>query len=569
MKFNIINLLNQILLNQDDKVYVTNTETDNTYQVNKSTAKKGMKSGKYVKPSKQDIQDASKSNKEPSDAYQKVSSDQQFNQTFMKQYGIKKVLSLNQIVDQQTNSKITKLCQQDQNLKQQLNALLRYMSMDQKALKSGDKLTSKFFINSKLVGAGPLASTMGELMVLVNTKLPNDLSKSLYQNVLSNIKNYPALYQKTQSKANPSWWKSAYKTSNNIKKFMGKNNLTIKSCIWDNKDLIRGKFGDEVYNKIYGNGTTADMFVQTSQGKLIPVSLKKGGAARLGTMSPGKVTRKLIQPYDVGGSKYIATQRDKLWQNFFKDTDMSKHFSKVADIVENMTQQDFAQAQKYKKDFYAILKLLKKQGKLDQLRSLNSRKDIDKLLKTIPKFAQKGSRGINKLLMNSVDIQLSDPKCQKVFNQVINVAKKSANKMMQVMFQSQEGKKMIMQQLKNILPFSQLFQKDLIIADPDTIVSKDTFKSMKIDSIQKLGQKIKLQQDQNGNLYIVMQVYNKKDDTIKSVKVAKLSAIESGVGYANNIVIPITQHKQFHNLMQENSMHQRKFNVNKLLLKSL
>jgi len=37
------------------------------------------------------------------------------------------------------------------------------------------------------------------------------------------------------------------------------------------------------------------------------VSLKKGGGARLGTMSPGKITKKLIQPYDLGGSKYIVT----------------------------------------------------------------------------------------------------------------------------------------------------------------------------------------------------------------------------------------------------------------------
>jgi hypothetical protein len=57
-----------------------------------------------------------------------------------------------------------------------MDALLRYMSMDKKSLKSGEKLSSKSFINSKLVGAGPLASTMGELMVVVHASLPDELS---------------------------------------------------------------------------------------------------------------------------------------------------------------------------------------------------------------------------------------------------------------------------------------------------------------------------------------------------------------------------------------------------------
>ena len=92
---------------------------------------------------------------------------------------------------------------------------------------------------------------------------------------------------------------------------------------------------------------------------------------------------------------------------------------------------------------------------------------------------------------------------------------------------------------------------------------------MKIDSLDKLGEKINLQQDQNGNLFITIQVYNKEDNTIKHVKVAKLNCIQSGVGYANNIVMPLTQHKQFHEIIKAQNLKQNMKNLYKLLLKSL
>ena len=483
-------------------------------------------------------------------SYQKVSSDQEFNESFKSQFNLKNILKLDQVLDVDTSNKINELCQKDENLKLQMDALLRYMSMDKKSLKSGEKLSSKSFINSKLVGAGPLASTMGELMVVVKTSLPDELSQAFYDTVLSNVENYPALQQQKQSKFNPSWWDSSFESSKNIKKHFNKLDKKITSCSWDNPDYIKEKYGEETHNKIYGkSGTTADMFVQTSDGELFPVSLKKGGGARLGTMSPGKITKKLIQPYDLGGSKYIVTQRKNLWQNFFKQNDINKHFNKVADKVEDMTQLDFMQAQKYKKDFYAILKILKSTDRLDELRNIKSMDDLTDIMKKTPKYAKKHTRGKYKLLMNSIDIQMQqDPKCKKIFNDVVDVAKNSANKMIQVLFKDQKGKKMITKQIQAILPFQQIFQKGLIIASPDGILSTENFKRLGIDSYEQLNQNFSIQTQDDGSTYVNLLI--SKKGTKKNIKLAKINAIQSGVGYANQIVCPIQIHKEIHQLYQ-------------------
>lgn len=218
-----------------------------------------------------------------------------------------------------------------------------------------------------------------------------------------------------------------------------------------------------------------------------------------------------------------------------------------------MSQEEVTQAEKYKKDFYSILKVLKKQNKLDLLRNIKSLQDVRKLTKSLPEFKKKGARASNKLLMNSVDIQKDNPDCNKMMNEIIDVGKKSANRMTQVLFNTKEGKKVIMNELLNILPFSQFYQKNLLIADPQALISKKTFQNMGIPQLDDLGKKINLEEDQKGNVFITIQIFNKIDNASKHVKVAKLIPIQSGAGYANNIVMTIQQHKDFHNTMIESN----------------
>ena len=101
----------------------------------------------------------------------------------------------------------------------------------------------------------------------------------------------------------------------------------------------------------------------------------------------------------------------------------------------------------------------------------------------------------------------------------------------------------------SILPFVQMFETDLVLADPTYTVTKDVLKPIGIDSIAKLGEKLIFEQ-QDGVKYLCIQVYN-KDNTVKKVKVVDIKPIQIGAGIKNQIAMPLNLNQEFVNLLQD------------------
>ncbi len=586
---NIINQILNLLLEQQQvektpvkknkkdtrkRTWVTN-KNDSTYQVLAKTATKGFKTGKYTKPTQKQINKAivdgggeveQTDNKEVVELetntvhYSKLIEDnEEFDKQFKKHFKVQNIKTLNQVVGSKLAAEIEKTFEKDPNFKTQMQGILRYMSIPGKA--SGVTLAIAKIFNAK-AGAGQIDSTIGQLMVNMYLRLPDNISCQLYNKLKSQIQDYPLL-DKPDSEQNPNWLTSSFKTALNIKKFVKKTGNQIKFVMWDNAEAFKEKF-PEYYDKFYGKGvrTTADMYIQLDdeKGSVIPVSLKKSSKVRLGQLTPQKVIAGNIPDDEPGGAKYIVLQREKIWDNFYKSdgNSLNKHCKMLYEKLKDIEPQDLIEGQRQikKKDHFSIFSALKRDVNrtvLQRLPNIKTQKDLTGLLKSIKGYRLDGGipQTTRKFNLSSVKLlqKQGGQKFSKIYDEVIGVGTKSSNAIMQYMFKSENGRAMLKEQFKRILPFVQMFETDLVLADPTYTVTKDVLKPIGIDSIAKLGEKLIFEQ-QDGTKYLCIQVYN-KDNTVKKVKVVDIKPIQIGAGIKNQIAMPLNLNQEFVNLLQD------------------